>query len=416
MGSSPEVADLLDAVDLRLRVIREAEMRFLDRLAPNFNIFEILRGDEYALSTSLATLLNPSGSHGQARLFLDGFLELLSLPKGFSTRAVENVRQERSTTAGRRIDIVLEFDGGVLGIENKPWAADGSSQLADYADHLRKDSNGKHWVLVYLSEREPSASSVEQTELIRLKSDDAFQQISFRTIVQWLESCAQLSKALPVRLFVEDLASYISQNVYGELDMTEKNEVLNEVCRSGQRLETAISLVNSWGYIKEQLIKSLNRQLRAVFEPDVHLSYADRIKADRSLNSGKVRSGFHISSERWPASVSLRFQFDRSGYTEFFVGIPGWDERRKSSRELEEQVSRALTAEFGAISKSNKYWAWYAWASDTDELGVGFTKWDVSHQPWIAIQDGSLANRVLALTKRVDTVLSALSARQKPGG
>lgn len=399
---------LLGAISLRLRILRESEARFADQLAPGFNVIEMVRDDEFAISSGLAKLLDPTGNHGQGRLFLDGLLDLLNLPEGFDTTHVKKVGQEHSTAKGRRLDVLLEFEGGILGIENKPWAADGIDQLSDYADYLKNESRGRPWILVYLADSDPSEFSIESSEVNRHQENDNFQSLSFSSLAKGLETCAKSTRALHVRIFAEDLASFLRRTVSGDLDMTEQNEIFDEVCATDERLSSAVSLISSWRFIKDRLIRQFDSQLRSCFEAYTGLTYSDQIVGGRALTSGDSRCGFQLTSAKWPMGVALRFQFDHKGYTEFFISVANRPNEEELSPEDQRIVSAALRDEFGSISRSNTEWAWYVYASETDEFGEGFTQWDVSHQPWIAIKNDSLASKVLELTKRADRELSRL--------
>ena len=48
---------------------------YANKLAPDFNIFNYMRGDEMGLSRCIASLLNPTETHGQGNWFLKEFLK-----------------------------------------------------------------------------------------------------------------------------------------------------------------------------------------------------------------------------------------------------------------------------------------------------------------------------------------------------
>ena len=127
---------------------REATRR-LDRfLSTDFNVFRVIRPKEPRLSEIIAGLLNPSGSHGQQRKFLDAFLRRIIKENDL----LENLLKEQPCSvicesqtvyiksSQRRIDILVEFEDFGLGIENKPGDGDEERQLNDYIDHLRKST------------------------------------------------------------------------------------------------------------------------------------------------------------------------------------------------------------------------------------------------------------------------------------
>jgi hypothetical protein len=120
--------------------------------ATQFSAFSIFNPDENRLSRVIAELFDPAGSHGQGLLFLNGLLSAIGIPRLNRLDAVK-VRREALTRAKRRIDIVIETKRYVIGIENKPWAAQQKNQLGDYLAELQADLRGRKPVLVFLSDQ-----------------------------------------------------------------------------------------------------------------------------------------------------------------------------------------------------------------------------------------------------------------------
>ncbi|WP_201092174.1 PD-(D/E)XK nuclease family protein [Thiocystis minor] len=153
---------LLKKVFFNVSTLRQARNRFADQLAPDFRLFDYLRTDECGLSRCLVDLLDPQGKHGQGRLYLDLFLARIGAVAWAGSDRCHSVVAEKVIENRRRIDIYLKFDSGVIGIENKPWASDQNQQLKAYADWLEKDANGKNWLLVYLCNRDPAQTSIDE--------------------------------------------------------------------------------------------------------------------------------------------------------------------------------------------------------------------------------------------------------------
>ena len=124
--------------------------RELDReLAPRFNAFDYLRGNELGLSRVIADLLDPQASHGQGTLFLRTLLGLEGLknvrhwPDLDEGQTSVVVQREREIKYGRRIDILVEIAVKnrlpyCLAIENKPYAYDQKNQVQDYRAWLEE--------------------------------------------------------------------------------------------------------------------------------------------------------------------------------------------------------------------------------------------------------------------------------------
>ena len=124
----------------KLKFYRAAKQRLDPFFSTDFNVFKVIRPNENRLSEIIADLLDPDGSHGQRRRFLDAFLRRIK------PNALENLlkQEPRSVTcesqtvyienSQRRIDILVAFENFGLAIENKPWATDQEEQLADYKE------------------------------------------------------------------------------------------------------------------------------------------------------------------------------------------------------------------------------------------------------------------------------------------
>ena len=179
--------------DLNSLVVNCAELREVERLLGNFNLFRVLRFEhgEIRHSNVLAWLLQPEESHGLKNLFLRRWLmrvfheseseaacyidpvELDSL----SIRSVEVYRE------WNHIDLLLRiqtFDGDeiIIAIENKVKASQGQGQLKRYRQRVEsayKDAD--HRLYIFLTRRE------EEPE------DDAWAAATYQQVHDILEDC-----------------------------------------------------------------------------------------------------------------------------------------------------------------------------------------------------------------------------------
>ena len=202
---------------------REATRRLDHFLSTGFNIFRVIRPKETRLSEIVADLLNPSGSHGQQRKFLDAFLRriikendlLESLLKQQPCSVICESQTVYIESSQRRIDIRVKFEnnGFELGIENKPWAGDQEQQLNDYIDDLRKRSD--KFCLVYLT---PKGRDSEEISIAcdlreKLKKESKLICVSYRDdILEWIEECCRLCESDKFRWFLRDFVEYTIDN------------------------------------------------------------------------------------------------------------------------------------------------------------------------------------------------------------
>lgn len=148
------VQNLINEVSQKVRALETAQALYSRQLSPDFNTFDYINTDELGLSRILAALLDPKGSHAQQELFLKLFIEhcLPSIHKADQWQNfLKNIEKTKvfveqvtsKSNSLRRMDVYLEcqVEGESYGIcmENKPYAADQSKQLEDYATELEKE-------------------------------------------------------------------------------------------------------------------------------------------------------------------------------------------------------------------------------------------------------------------------------------
>ena len=106
--------------------------------------------------------------------------------------------------SARRIDITIDFGNLAIGIENKPWATEQSSQLEDYKNHLRK-KYGSNFILFYLTGDGHKPQTLKE-------ASSKVKMLSYNLhIMKWLTECYRKSKADKIRWFLLDFITYIEQ-------------------------------------------------------------------------------------------------------------------------------------------------------------------------------------------------------------
>lgn len=218
LNYSENLEKIFNELSIRYRVLKEVK-NYLNRfLASDFNLVGIFNPDEIRLSGILAQILNPQGKHGQGDLFLREFLKTLRgfIPNSQTLNVSGNlnsstVSTEYSTNYGR-LDILIELpNGGVIAIENKPWAGEQREQLQGYVNWLEKTFNGKY-LLVFLSGQKTEATSIEKSLKRRLKEEGKFLEISYGELLKpWLLKCAKECESDKVRWFLRDFATWIEK-------------------------------------------------------------------------------------------------------------------------------------------------------------------------------------------------------------
>ena len=373
-----------------------------------------MRGDEMGLSRCIASLLNPTGTHGQGNLFLKEFLKRIDnvlseneLVKNWSDTVTDGceVSLEKQAKGLRRIDVYLRFNNGdIIGIENKPWARDQENQLADYADYIKNQVKPNKWLMIYLSKNDPSDSnySIKKEDREEHESAGNFAWIDYKELVEWLEFCAQNSKALNVRIFIEELTKFVSHKINGDLDMSEIAEVKSIILKSTNNFETAFHIFKTIKNIKEDLLNKFHDELKIKL---VKKGY--ELIWDESMSSEwKRECGFGIKFNK-VQNLYLRFEFASSRLNDLYWGIKRENEQIQKCAELWNKINNVMN-EFGSAGSTER-WPWWNYVNKNQELGLDFLNWDSNEKPWMCIMsdlasESNLVEKIIKLATRVDDV------------
>lgn len=217
-----------------LDVSREARQGLASAVANSFSIFDYLQPSENLLSRIISDLLDPRGNHGQGSTFLKSFLEQLverkcKLPSGWETRADHAiVATETSTSINQRQKNRYSYrttSGFRNRIENKPWANEQISQLADYRDELYRRYGGQ-FVLIFLCQRGRTLTSIPAVDWKKLEDHNQGAILHYSDhFLTWLVNCQEKSQADKIRHFLKDFEKFVRSTLGGESLMDDLNHV-----------------------------------------------------------------------------------------------------------------------------------------------------------------------------------------------
>ena len=389
--AAKSVDELLKAIAFKTETIYEARKRFFSHLALDFTIFDYLRRDEMGVSRIIADLLNPNASHGQGSTFLKEFAKKIG--QGWISLANDwKVSTEKPVNGQRRIDIYLESSDGIIGIENKPWAIDQKDQLIDYANYLKE--HHERWLLIYLGNGEPSAESITKENRERLTLSGNLICCNFFELSNWLDDCAIKTKALNVRVFVDEFNNFIRRNINGELDMSEEKEVLEEIRKSLSNISAAFHISNAMSKLKQDLLQLLHDQLETKFSENGFL-----LVWDNGMNSAWMKyTGFGVKFNSQQDKY-LRFEFDGASLQQALWGIRRTDESVEYNAAKWKVINDLMMSVFGT-GKQSEWWPWWSSVPDAN-FKKEYKNWQNSDSPWIDIEIGQLATNFYELAVRL---------------
>ncbi len=325
-----------------LKQIYEVNKRYeeLAKLSgENFNIFKILglSSKELSHSAFIASLLNPTGSHGKGEIFLRLFLEEIDIsdfsPVGTKVRVEKYIGpiDQRNKTGGR-IDIVLSDNkNNKILIENKIYAEDQESQLLRY--HNYGEKHGEKSILIYLTLDGKEASS----ESLGKSDKESYKPFSYKClsykydVMNWLEKCKKEVADVPfVREVISQYIVLIKRLTGQTRSRLMKKETIDILMRDDKYIEAAFDIVKGIESLKVSLIGSKlePKLLEIATEYNLRFSFKKKYKCDVKY------WGFYFEKEEW-ANLRLQFEFQRNGFKEFVYGFRYIDDSQKLSNNLE---------------------------------------------------------------------------------
>jgi len=401
------VSQLLAKTGYEVRVIRDVLRRLAATAAPKFSLFDFIRTDEMGISSCIAALLDPKGTHGQGATYLRLFMQMLEAD--LNAEWLEKLDQAKVITEAqangmRRLDIHVQLNGQrAIGIENKPWAGDQDLQLADYAQFMERTCAPDGWMLVYLCEREPSSRSISAQRLADYVEAGQMKLVTFRMVIEWLERCVGVTKPIAVRVFIEHLQQFIRKRICAEVDMSEAQTIKEIALASPESLQAALLVGKTVRAIKEQL---LEENLRLPLDQAMREAGLSLVWGGRMLDMKKYTGfGARFSAD---APGYLRFEFDDPDLNALFWGIRRREKLENGCVEDADagELRKTLDSNFGKGS-FNAAWLWYSvelrWISA--DHGKSLKNWKTSEMPWLMIKDGTLVKNLVAHVKEVQCVL-----------
>jgi hypothetical protein len=400
-----EIQEFLQIVHAKQLGFEYAKKLYLDRLAPDFTPFEFFDLDELRLSSILAWLLNPKGSHGQGGRFLELFLHRLSAewPPGACEKA--EVKTESWIDEGR-IDIQIKSEGRCCIIENKPWAADQPDQLNRYSKHLDvlRGYNGtlkpSEYPLIYLTANglPPTIGSLCKSEQEnRIKSGQLHYWAFSADLLDWLIQCRSVCRADRVTVFIDELVRYIRSHFGGAQDVTMQDQLVGEIVTSSAMVASAMHVVLAGDAIRERLLSKLKTELAAA-------SASENWVLDWKVSGYSRQTGFSIDVSQHSACV-FRLEFDKGQYNSAAYGAYKKDNTTTDDGGVRAALfSAKLNSDNG--SAEDNHWPWWRSLSPHDELLPFEANWGLSAQPWAAIADGKMAAAIVSVARKFRDALA----------
>jgi len=345
----------------------------------NFNVFRILKMETNEVkmhSALIGDLLNPNGSHGQGKVFLDLFISTCSSKKeqfdtsNCSTHVEYNMgSMNDDRSEGGRIDILIRDQTNKhIIIENKIHASDQENQLFRYY------KKAKEVDLFYLTLEGglPSESSCNG-----LKADEHFKCISYRQhIIEWLESCRKEVAVLPI--LRESLSQYINLIKY-LTNQTTSHHMQNKLTSIiKENLEASFAVAGNLNNALDQLSKEFGQKVEEAF---AHSEFQCNYEVDFNRNY----TGIWFYKADWKY-FKIGFQFHAKN-RDLIYGFTIHGDAKKSPVAIPPALALAIANLPNNIKQENGWWAWRQYVEEP------YGNWS-KLAAWEAIQNGSMLHMI----------------------
>lgn len=388
-----EVLDWLESLSNQIAHLDEYRRRVEPQLASEFNVLRYARTDEIGLSQILADLLDPKGPHGQGSRFLGCFLKRY-WPERASISSVVKVRTEVATDRiakrQRRIDIEVYLGDCVLGIENKPWAADQQAQIADYLEHLKKI--GLPFKLLYLAGhagRLPAEDSISGADRHDHEKHKTLGTTDYSDLREWLRDCLGCCENERVSMFLRDLDRFIASTFSHEAVDFESKMIVESAMASARGVHAAVQLnAPIAGEVRLVLLEQLESQIRSTFT-----SVAS--EAELSGWSLDIPKPLHLRyavvdvSRRPDSALRVALAFENANCGDCFFGV---GRRCAEDNSHNKELNNSLDSKLGA-GQSTAWWGW--WRPFERRF------WWYDRKVWAGVVDGSLSKAIVACLMQV---------------
>ena len=234
----------------------------------SYNIYQLLdiTDKEVQMCRILADLLDPDGAHDEGIKYLKVFFDtVLHIDLPDSVLRGAKVEREYPIINKRRIDIVIDYQGGFIPIEVKINAEDMKSQCYDYYHFARKTDPDTFVVYLTRNGCMPSAYSLTGEKGDRL-DEKYIHCISFEgDILSWLDKIKRIADENMVPM-LEQFEGAVLDFLYSEGE-SYKMDLSEKILENSSNLRTAIAIADSLNFAKAELMKRLFQEFENQMEP-----------------------------------------------------------------------------------------------------------------------------------------------------
>lgn len=385
--------------------------------APQLSAFSILRPDERRITDTLADILNPKGRHGQGSLFLNEFLQALGISPIARDEKVA-IHVDYMTGQKGLIDIVIDHNDFLIGIEVKIFAKQGKDQLQKYYDALSPDARERPFKLVFLADQKPETAQdvVIRMPWVAAKAENAKGHWA-RPMATIVADALPGVRAARCRAFIGDFLIWIHET-FGDASVSDTEfgayvDAVKDAFRKEENRPFFGAFMQAKSALHEMVIDEIELALReAVTQAHPEFSFAEDSLFKILSEKDKPWRG---SKKNWLKNIDVAIEAT-SPLRQVFSGIRALYKDGREAKQYKEAVfeQRYLIDEYlkskGIWEKKSDWWPTYK------DLAGSYGNWNENFAARILMESPQgriaehkeikeLAERLISLIEYVDAAL-----------
>jgi hypothetical protein len=197
-----------------------------------------------------------------------------------------------------------------------------------------------------------------------------------------------------VSVFIDELGRYILGSFGGAQDVTMQEQLVSEIVKSPEMVESAMQVVMASDSIRKKLMEKLRSEIEVA-------AARERWQLEWNASDDSPKTGFSIDFSPKSECV-FRLEFYHRQYRDAAYGAY----KKDANSSCDGVIRQAFVSE-GLIGDKpeDSDWPWWRRLSPGDKLLPYDEHWNSSAAPWCAIADGSMARSIIDAVHRFREIL-----------
>ncbi len=343
---------------------------------------------ENFISDYLAIVLHPS-KNGVGNLILRKLIELYEKRSGRSLKrkglAFSNIAVKREYTLDKnnRIDILIESDAFVIGIENKVKSVESVKQTERYAEILKQIFPKKELILFYLTLPAREKPSSEE-----------FIHITYKDLLEILENIkVNEIKDYSKFIYCWDFLLFIKRRFVMELNQLKLKPETLLYLRNEKDIH---KILQAYKEDLEKFQKMVKNIINEFLPEEIwEIESEGKENRDEETNEYSTTIHFKIRKKKWKNEIYYELEFPDGFNSEKTLFYAYLDFNKKELSQILEQCNKFYQK--AKYEFENKKISYQKWGDETDENTLAYKEYPLKR----ALKDGISKSELESLIKQI---------------